>query len=137
LFQLRALDEDSHSRYRRGTVFSLTTPIWRVGDAALFASRLAKEWGATDRITFKGKYFGLEGRALTVIDEDRSSMSYARISQTDTVDLQFEATVDEVQSNTEELLRSALAPLYAAFDFYEPPMELFIQEVSKLKTGRF
>lgn len=137
LFLKRSLDEDFHSKYKPGTIFSLTTPIWRVGDAALFVSRLAKLMGGNPGVLMEGRYVGLQGRALTVIDEDRAPMSFARKSRTDGVSIRFNASADEIQNNTVEVLRPALLPLYEAFDLYTPPMELFIQEVAKLKAGRF
>ena len=137
LFLKRALDEDFHSKYRPGTIFILTTPIWRVGDAALFVSRSAKLMGGNPGILMEGRYLGLQGRALTVIDEDRGPMSISRMSRTDAVTIRFDASADEIQNNTVEVLQPALLPLYEAFDLYTPPMELFIQEVAKLKAGRF
>lgn len=137
LFLKRSLDEDFHSKYKPGTIFSLTTPIWRVGDAALFVSRLAKLMGGNPGVLMEGRYVGLQGRALSVIDEDRAPMSFARKSRTDAVSIRFDASADEIQNNTVEVLRPALLPLYEAFDLYTPPMELFIQEVAKLKAGRF
>ncbi len=93
--------------------------------------------GGNPGVLMEGRYVGLQGRALTVIDEDRAPMSFARKSRTDAVSIRFSASADEIQNNTVEVLRPALLPLYEAFDFYAPPMELFIQEVAKLKAGRF
>lgn len=137
LFLKRSLDEDFHSKFRPGTIFSLTMPIWRVGDAALFVARLAKLLGSDPGIRMEGRYTGLQGRKLTVIDEDRSPLSWDRVSRTNEVAIRFNASANEIQNNTEEVLRAALVPLYEVFELYAPPMEFFIQEVGKLKSGRF
>ena len=136
LFQLRALDEDFHPDYGKGAIFSLTTPIWRVGDAALFVARLAEAWGG-ERVIMRGRYFGLKGRVLTTIEGWSSSMSYPRVSLTDSVTIGFDATVKEITENTEEVMRVALAPLYEAFDLFTPSMQMIISQVSQLKRGRF
>jgi hypothetical protein len=136
LYQRRALDEDFHPDYSSGTIFSLTTPVWRVADASLFAARLADAWGAT-KVVLRGRYFGLKGRKLTVVDSWRSSMSYERVSQSDEARIGFEATPTEVLNNTEELMRSALAPLYELFELYTPSTEMIVSETAKLKSGRF
>lgn len=137
LFLKRSLDEDFHSKFEAGTIFSLTTPIWRVGDAALLVARLAKLLGANPGVRMEGRYTGLRGRKLAVIDEDRTPMSWDRASRTNEVAIRFDASANEIQNNTEEVLRAALLPLYEAFELYVPPMELFIREVGKLKSGRF
>ncbi|TPL27336.1 RNA-binding domain-containing protein [Mesorhizobium sp. B2-4-8] len=136
LYQLRALDEDFHSEYQPGTVFSLTTPVWRVGDASLFAARLAEAWGGA-KIVMRGRYFGLKGRKLTVIDGWLTPMSYPRVSQSNEVQIGFEATPTEVLNNTEELMRVTLAPLYELFELFTPSMQMIISETGKLKAGRF
>jgi hypothetical protein len=137
LFQVRAYDEDDTDRFAPGTVFSLTTPIWRFGDALLFVARLAREWGDNPTILFKAEYHGLKGRELRVLDRNRAPLSYPRISQTETVVVRGEATASQILDNTEEVLRGALAPVYEAFDFFVLPFQVIVQEVADLKAGRF
>lgn len=137
LFLKRSLDEDFHSKYKPGTVFSLTTPVWRIGEAALFAARLAQAWGGCTSITCQGRYWGLKGRKLTVIDEDRMPMSYDRVSHADEVAIGFEATVEQINDNTAELMAQTLAPVYEAFELFQPSMQMLVQELAKLKSGRF
>ncbi|GLQ53321.1 hypothetical protein GCM10010862_05790 [Devosia nitrariae] len=63
-------------------------------------------------------------------------MNYARVSQSNEVRIEFKATPTEVINNTEELMRSTLAPLYEVFELYTPSMEMIISEAAKLKSGR-
>lgn len=138
LFQMRAYDEDVRDRFEPGKVFSVTTPIWRLGDALLFVARLAREWDENNpTILFKLEYHGLKGRELRVIDPNRAPLSYPRFSQTETVVVRGEATTSQILDNTDEVLKGALAPLYEAFDFFVLPFQVIVQEVADLKAGRF
>lgn len=137
LFQVRAYDEDSNGRFEPGTVFSLTTPIWRLGDALLFVARLARQWSDDPTILFKAEYHGLNGRELRVLDRNRGPLSYARISQTETVVVRGETSASQILDNTEEVLREALTAVYEAFDFFVLPFQVIVQEVADLKGGRF
>jgi hypothetical protein len=48
LYLLCGYDEDSGERFPPGTIFDITLPIWRVGAAMLFASRLVRQFDDSD-----------------------------------------------------------------------------------------
>lgn len=59
-------------------------------------------------------------------------MSYDRLSRTPEVESTLAVTVEQIDDNLPEVLRSFVAPLYEAFDFYELPQQIVEQELGLL-----
>lgn len=78
-FLLRGFQEDGRDAQRpgraaiaAGTVFDITLPVWRVGEALLHARSLANNlFEGPTTIRFIAMYEGLEGRSLVSIDNQR------------------------------------------------------------------
>jgi hypothetical protein len=137
LFLLRGYDEDSTDRVQPGTVFDVTLPIWRVGEAMLYVSRLARLLGSDDTpILVRCAYFGLLGRRLDCLTPGRS-FSFARVAADNSVELQTTATAQQIDDNLVEILHRLLTSLYELFAFYELPLDLVRIEIERLRQGRF
>ena len=63
-FLLRGYDEDAIDGIAPGTVIDITLPIWRVGEALLYASRIARTYGDNPDISIRCRYSGLRNRRL-------------------------------------------------------------------------
>lgn len=133
LYTRTGYDEDgAPDRADPGTAIDLTLPIWRVGEALLFARRLAATYEGVERITARVRWSGLEGRTLRVMSGTRMPMSYDRMSHTAEVESVLSVTPEQVDDNLPEVLRSFVAPVYEAFDFYELPSQIVEQELERL-----
>jgi hypothetical protein len=140
-FLLRGYDEDGDwalkQGFQHGSVFDVTLPIWRVGEAVINASLLAKNLGATDAVmSLRVNYSGLAGRELTSISGDRKIWQQ-RIAQENTITLSTTVPLEAIDDNLVEILLPLLAPLYACFSFFVLKPDLVQTEVSRLKKGRF
>ena len=133
-FLLRGYQEDTFEGIEPGTAFELTLPIWRVGECLLHAARMARELDGT-RVELSMKWKGLQGRHLTTRASEHHFVGGHFVcrqrSATTTVEVEV-ATVEDLLS---ELVRELVEPLFAAFDFYEPPPQLYARELARL-TGR-
>ena len=136
LYMASGYDEDSApDRAEPGTAFDLTLPVWRVGEAVLFARRLAAAFDGVERIAAQVRWSGLEGRALRTITGTRAPMSYDRVSRTDEVTSQIVTTPEQIDDVLPEVLRSLLAPAYELFEFYDLPVRTVEEELAKLRRG--
>ena len=134
LYMASGYNEDSSTdRVEPGTAFDLTLPVWRVGEAVLFARRLAATFEGVERIAARVRWSGLEGRALRTLTGTRGSMSYDRVSRTGEVTSQIVTTPDQIDDTLPEVLRSLLAPVYEIFDFYDLPVRIVEEELANLR----
>jgi hypothetical protein len=137
LYTIRGYSEDGiPDRLQAGAAINLTTPVWRVGEGLLFASRFAETFERVESIAIECTFTGLKDRYLTRIDGMRSMFDDLH-SRTDTVTLVGQPTVLQVRDNLAEVMQALLSPLYERFDFFVAPFELFDTELNKLRNGRF
>lgn len=133
LYTATGYDEDgSHERAEPGTAFDLVLPIWRIGEALLFARRLAATYEGVEEIAAWVRWSGLEGRALRAMSGRRMPMSFDRISHTQDVESTLVIKLEQIDDNLPEVLRALVAPVYEAFDFYELPPQIVEQELERL-----
>jgi Putative DNA-binding domain len=137
LYTIRGYSEDGiPDRLQAGAAINLTTPVWRVGEGVLFASRFAEAFEGVESIAIECTFTGLKDRYLTSIDGMRAMFDDLH-SRTDTVTLVGQPTVLQVRDNLAEVMQALLSPLYERFDFFVAPFELFDTELNKLRSGRF
>jgi Schlafen, AlbA_2 len=137
LFLLRGLAEDSSNRVEPATILDITMPIWMVGEAMLYASRLARLFDSGDPdILTRCRYYGLRGRRLDCLTPGRN-FSFARICDDNNVELQTQATASQMDDNLIEVLHSLLVPLYERFAFFELSRELVRIEIEQMRKNRF
>ncbi len=132
LYSIRGYMEDG-SLYGSipGQVFYATIPIWRLGEALLFATRFAETFEAVQQIAIHSRFTGLSGRKLYFRHHDYFADG---ICQTNTVDLKALATVQQVQDNLAEVVHSCLIPLYERFDLYQLPSQLVQRELQEMQS---
>jgi hypothetical protein len=137
LFLLRGYAEDSSERVQPRTILDITMPIWLVGEAMLYASRLAGTFDSGDPdILVRCRYYGLRGRRLDCLTPGRH-FAFARICNDDTAELQTQATASQMDDNLVEVLHSVLLPLYERFAFFELSRELVRIEIERMRKTRF
>jgi Putative DNA-binding domain len=136
LFLLRGYDEDAIGTIAAGTVFDVTLPVWRVGEALLFVARFALLFDQNPNIRLICRYSGLNGRNLTSVTR-RRMFTHERVCRDDAIELTTHATASQIDDNLVEILHSMLSPLYERFDFFELSLRLVQEEVERLRAGRF
>lgn len=143
-FLMRGFQEDGMDGQRGGrrvvqpgSAFDVTLPVWRAGETLLQAAKLASnlvEGPAT--ITFVAHYAGLSGRTLTSISGDRAIFD-DRIARQDMITVRTTVEANSIEPNLPEIVHPLLSPLYALFDFFDLPMQLVVDELARLRSGRF
>ncbi|MCF8477816.1 MAG: ATP-binding protein [Pseudolabrys sp.] len=143
-FLLRGYQEDSGEAPRPGrnpvppgTVFDIILPVWRIGEALLHARSLAINlFQGPTTIRFVAKYEGLADRSLVSMDNRRHVWD-ERIARQDTITLNTHIDSNAIDPNLPEIVHPLLSPLYALFDFFELPMQLVVDELARMRGGRF
>jgi hypothetical protein len=137
LFLLRGYAEDSSDRVEPGTILDITMPIWLVGEAMLYASRLARLFDQGDPdILVRCRYFGLSGRRLDCLLPGRH-FSFPRICNDDSAVFQTLATASQFDDNLVEVLHSLLVPLYERFAFFGLSRNVVRAEIRQMRISRF
>lgn len=137
LYMLRAYFEDGPDN-TLGHMFYTSTPILRIGEGLLFASRFAETFEEVDQIAVHCRFTGLEGRYLAS-DEPMTPLNtlFARhyASSTNKVILKGQITQQQVQDNLAEFLHPLLQPLYEKFNFFRLSFDRVAEELQHLRHG--
>lgn len=135
MFLLRRYQEDYDFRnIPPGSFIDLILPIWRTGECLLHAYRLGERLGAT-RLDLTMTWTGLENRDLRAMAGDRI-LTPGRISHEGEVVSTIHTPIAVIQDALPELVRQLVSPLYARFDFFEPPAEIYSSELARMRGGR-
>jgi hypothetical protein len=137
LFLLRGYSEDAWQGLEPGTAIEVTNPIWRIGEALLFASRFARLYDEDPSIVVRCRLTGLRNRALVTTGERGPTVRSGLVCDDEDVMLETQATAAQIEDNLAEVLHPFLIPLYERFSFYELPMALVSQELERMRGGRF
>lgn len=143
-FLLRGFQEDGMDAGRPGrepvlpaTMFDVNLPVWRVGETLLQAERLAASlFEGPTTIRFIATYEGLAGRSLTSIDRRRHIWE-GRVARQNSITMNTHVDAQAIASNLPEIIHPLLSPLYALFDFFEPSMQLVVDELARMRAGNF
>jgi transcriptional regulator with XRE-family HTH domain len=134
----RGYQEDG-SDFVASTIFDLTLPIWRTSEVFLHAAWLARELGggSVTEIRFIGRYTGLAGRELLswAKPQLRLALDERRRARSDSVDLETQTSVADIEERLDVVVSDALRPLYERFDGYVPPSDLFAQQTAELRRS--
>ena len=143
-FLLRGYQEDSMPRAGSGVVrtapassFDITLPVWRVGESMLHARSLAANlFESSTTVKFMARYSGLAGRSLVSIDS-RRHMWDRRTARQHSITLSTHVETSALDANLPEIVHPLLEPLYALFDFFELPVQLVVDELTRMRANRF
>ena len=140
LFLIRGYIEDSLEQARRpvepGTVFDLKLPVWSIGECLLFIQSFAAEADAEDSAaSVRCEWTGLQGRKLTVL----SGPSWLRdhMAHSDKYTKTITIPVQRISGALPEIVRELVEPLYALFDFFQPPAAMYAEELRKVQQRAF
>lgn len=131
---IRGYDEDGeHSDLKPGTGIDLTLPVWRIAECLRHAGRLADAMDA-NRISFMVRWEGLQGRTLENYANNRRRLTGHYECAQSSVTSYIEFSAAETEPNLVSLTESLVAPLFEAFDFFEPPPDLYEDEVERMRS---
>lgn len=114
--------------------FDLTLPVWRTGECLLHAERLAHRLDAAS-IQFMMRWTGIRGRKLASFAGDKRAMKPTRPAAQDDVVSFVEVGPDEIAANLPGTVRQLVDPLYEIFDFFEPPDEIYENELTAMRRN--
>ena len=137
LYTIRGYREDDDSMHQYGEpgiYVYIPVPIWRIGEALLFANRFAECFDGDGQIAVFCRFTGLNGRGL--VNEWRISPVGSQISRTGEVSQEIQTTVSQVQDNLAEVVHKLLLRLYESFGFYELPFPLVQSELQRMRERR-
>ncbi|MCS0505152.1 RNA-binding domain-containing protein [Ancylobacter mangrovi] len=137
LYMKRGFQEDGLDRHAPGTVFDYGLPIWRTGEALLFARRLGAELGNATRLRFMFRWHGLLNRRLVSIDGRRMLGGDRTCRGVSEVRVEGSATVQQIDDNLAEVLFPVLGRLYEMFDFFPLSQRGVAEEIMRLRERRF
>jgi hypothetical protein len=132
MFLLRGYEEDS--KFKPGTVFDLSTPVWRMGECLLHAERFAAALGnESASVSFQVSWRGLKGRNLrSVLNPFRTTVDIDRApSRQDSISCYIEVSANQITLALPELVKELTTPLYEVFDFYRPSSSLIQEELAR------
>lgn len=130
----RLLQEDLEApdRINPGKLFALTLPVWRTGECLLHASRLADRLGA-NTVELMMTWTGLQGRELSAVGSPNRWLMPGRTCQQNEVSTSITVEALAISDTLPDLVRQLVAPLYAHFDFFEPPDEIYPTEIERMR----
>ena len=131
------VQEDGRRVIAPRTVFDLSLPVWRVGEALLHARSLANNlFVGSTTIRFIATYEGLSGRTLDSLNRMRN-VREGRVARQDVITLETHVSSESIEANLPEIVHPLMAPLYALFDFFELPMSLVTDELGRMRGNQF
>jgi hypothetical protein len=138
MFLLRRHQEDSDSDFPSvvpGEFLDLILPVWRTGECLLHASRLGHRLEA-DTVEVEMIWHGIAGRELRALaGAGRRSVMPGRICNDPEVRSRITVPLAQISDSLPEFVKELVSPLYARFDFFEPPDELYATELRRMRSG--
>ena len=127
LYSIRGYTEDDVPHHSQpGTVLDVRVPSARVGEALIFAGRLATTFDGVDHVALQCRFTGMAGRHLTHLGAmgvwPRFTLGQS-VSGTPEVELQRLVTLPQIEDNLAEVVHEFLTPLYERFGFYQLPFD--------------
>ena len=142
-YLLRGYEEDGWDMDRAGlgvapgTVFDVTLPVWRAGEALLHAARFTEKLlGHPATIRFAADYTGLASRSLVSLANPRRHMGREYVARDGAIRRVAEVESEAISANLPEIVHELLAPLYGLFGFFRLPTQLVAEELERMRSGK-
>lgn len=137
-FLRRGHSEDGFDGIKPGTGFDITTPTWRLGEAILEVSYIARALNADpeSNLIFHCGWYGLSGRHLISRgNPNRTLFNRYPCAQSSYEGVHIVA-LGALPAVLPELVHSILAPLYVLFNFYQLPKALVVEELASMQRNQ-
>ncbi len=137
-FHLRGYQEDAleekNDRFGKGKALDGVLPIWRVAEFLLRTNQLAsKMYEQGYELSVKCAWRGLSGRRLVSLSGNRLFWDdkKCKVSEVTSEGL-FKG--NQVEDFLPEVVKNLTENLYSSFNFFEPSMAMYQEEITKLRT---
>jgi len=137
-FLLRGFQEDARGEgHEPGTTLELTTPVWRMGEILLHAASMARQFEVPDaKVVFCVRWTRIGGRTLVShanhLWYDLEDYSARQDVFQNQITIQADQIADALPETVDQLLR----PLYALFNFFDPPQAFVANELARMRDRR-
>jgi len=132
LTRLLQEDVEAPADIGQGKIFGLTLPVWRTGECLLHAGRLADRLSA-DTVELMMTWVGLQGRVLSAIGSPNRWVTPGRICRENEVRTSITVEALAISDTLPDLVRRLVSSLYAHFDFFVPPEEIYTTETERMR----
>jgi hypothetical protein len=134
---LRRFEEDSPTRGTTGSLF-FDTRIWRAAEVFLHCAKLyqALDVPATTEINIQISHHGLKGRTLGASRWERAISMSGRKCEEDSQTWQSVVRLGVIEPSLEDLVKTALEPLFILFDFWQPAPQVWKSVVGEFLASR-
>ena len=140
-FIIRGYQEDGQETFPAGTVFDVTLPIWRIGEAFLHAARLAKALAVNpDAVTvrLRALYTGLSGRILRAWANPLADLLIeGHAARSDEAMLEGTAPASEIEGKLEHFVYPMVASLFERFGVVGLAEDRVKTELDRMRQNRF
>jgi transcriptional regulator with XRE-family HTH domain len=140
-FIMRGYQEDSQETFAPRTIFDITLPTWRMGEALLHAENLAKLMAKDineTKVRLRAHYTGLSGRVLRNWGNPASSLMFdGGASRSDEALLETTVPAADISKNLAEILTPMAGSLFERFGVTGLSVESVASEVKRLTQNTF
>lgn len=141
-FILRGYQEDGQDTFASRTIFDVTLPIWRMGEAFLHAASLAKLMSKEPddvKVRLRAYYTGLSGRVLRNWADPSTSLFFLEggAARSDEALLETTVSVAEISQKLPEILTPLVASLLERFGVTGLTIEGVASVVKKMMANQF
>jgi transcriptional regulator with XRE-family HTH domain len=140
-FIMRGYQEDSQDTFAPRTIFDVTLPIWRMGEAFLHAENLAKLMSKEPesvKVRLRAHYTGLSGRVLRNWGNPSSNLFFeGGAARSDEALLEANVTASEISKNLPQILTPMVSSLFARFGMTGLTPDAVDTEFKKMLGNRF
>jgi hypothetical protein len=124
-------------KYHSGEVFDIVLHPRRLGEIALYASRMAHLFGAVSAVTLHARFDGLAGRRLVSEGNPRRFLAGDYRCHQDAWEGEVVFDPKSADASLPEIIDPLLRPLYTLFSFFELPARLAAEELADMRRYRF
>lgn len=140
-FIMRGYQEDGQDTFAPRTIFDVTLPIWRMGEAFLHAENLAKllskEPGSV-KLRLRAHYTGLLGRVLRNWANPTSNLFFeGGAARSDEALLETTITIGEISKNLPKVLTPMVSSLFERFGVTGLTVDAVESELKRMTANRF
>jgi hypothetical protein len=141
MFLIRGYQEDGQETFPPGTLFDMTLPVWRMGEAFLHAARLAKLLArAPDETTIRMRFLftGLQGRDLRNWASPLSTGFFTgERARSEEATLQGVAPVLDIEPNLAAHVQPLVSSLFERFSVSGISRDFIATELDRMRNNNF
>jgi transcriptional regulator with XRE-family HTH domain len=141
MFSIRGYQEDGQDTFPSGTIFDVTLPVWRLGEALLHAAKLAALLGRNPpevTVHFRTLYTGLMGRDLkSWASPGTTFFGDGGRSKSDEAMLATSVAATKIETNLAEILLPLVSSLFERFSITGTSLGFVQAQLDRMRNNKF